>query len=146
MTKREMKTDHVLVFHHRIDLAHYMEHYMNHDQVQSMNECVQVLGFDGVLYKVLVAKLYPSYPGCIEETDGPLLPLLWRTKLAAAYRVEDNKLVEIPGPEANSIYLRISSDKSAALGEYLATIVPQFKVFSGRFGFQLGRKNIVSTE
>ena len=141
MSVRAVKTDHVLVFQHRIDLIELMHFYTNQDQVESMTECVQVLGFGGVLYKVLVAKLHPSYPGSIEEDDGLLLPLLWRTKLAAAYRVEDNKLVEIP-ESPGPLHSRISSDKSAALGEYLATIISEFKVFSGRFGLQLGRKHL----
>ena len=62
MTERALKTDHVLVFHHRIDLVNLMEHFMNHDQVKPLEECVQILGFDGVLYKVVVAKLYPEFP------------------------------------------------------------------------------------
>lgn len=141
----EMKTDHVLVFQHRIDLEYLMEHFMNHDQVAPMSECVQILGYDGVLYKVLVAKLYPEFPHPISKGDGPVLPLLWRTKLAAAYRVEGSKLIEVSSP-MDGLHSRISSDKSAALGEYLATIVSQFRVFSGRFGFQLGRKSNSSTE
>lgn len=139
MTERSIKTDHVLAFHHRIDLVNLMEHFMNHDQVQPMEKCVQVLGYDGVLYKVLVAKLYPEFPMAIGETDGPVLPLLWRTRLAAAYRVEGSKLVEVSGP-IDGLHSRISSDKSAALGEYLATIVSQFQVFDGKFGLELGRK------
>lgn len=140
MTGRAIKTDHVLAFHHRTDLVNLMEHFMNHDQVKPLEECVQVLGFDGVLYKVVVAKLYPELPMMVSDEEGPVLPLLWRTRLAAAYRVEGNKLVEVSGP-VDGLHSRISNDKSVALGEYLATIYTSFKVFDGRFGLQLGRKH-----
>lgn len=139
MKDRDVKIDHVLVFQHRIDLVGLMEHFMNHDHAQSMEKCVQVLGYDGVMYKVLVAKLYPSFPHPIDEGHGPVLPLLWRTKLAAAYRIEDGKLIEVSS-SPSGLYSRISSDKSASLGEYLTEIVPQFKVFTGQFGFQMGRR------
>lgn len=57
---------------------------------------------------------------------------------------EGSKLIEVSSP-MDGLHSRISSDKSAALGEYLATIVSQFRVFDGRFGFQLGRKSNSST-
>lgn len=144
MKERALKTDHVLVFHHRIDLVNLMEHFMNHDQVKPLEECVQILGFDGVLYKVVVAKLYPEFPISVAGEDGPVLPLLWRTRLGAAYRVKDNKLVSVAAP-LDGLHSRISDDKCAALGEYLATIIPSFRVFDGKFGFELG-KRLSSTE
>lgn len=145
MKERALKTDHVLVFHHRIDLVNLMEHFMNHDQVKPLEECVQILGFEGVLYKVVVAKLYPELPMSVSDAEGPVLPLLWRTRLAAAYRVEGNKLIEISGP-VDGLHSRISSDKSAALGEYLATIYTNFQIFDGKFGLHLGRKRTSNTE
>ncbi|MNQ70732.1 hypothetical protein D3C85_853770 [compost metagenome] len=134
-----MKTPHVLVFHHSVDLVYLQDFFLNAEYHEELERCTTVLGVDTDLYKVVVAELHRplNLPGL--EGNDPMLPLLWRTKLFAAYHVEDGKLIKIlhKGEDGEN-FLTCKGDADR-MGEFLAQFLPKMQVYTGRFGIKLGR-------
>ncbi|MNT63553.1 hypothetical protein D3C72_2013790 [compost metagenome] len=104
-----------------------------------MEKCTTILGVDTDLYKVVVTELQSpmKLPGL--EDNKIMLPLLWQTKLFAAYHIEDGKLVKIlhKGEDGEN-FLTCKGDADR-MGEFLAQFLPKMQVYTGRFGIKLGR-------
>ena len=123
---------HILVFPHRTDLLHMLSVYCNEEHQPALAECINTIGFEGALIQLVVAEL--PLPMQINEKinqEDPALPLLWRNKLLAAYRLEEGGYLKtILHKETDGEALRV----------FLCNIIDHMPVYTGPIGFQLGKQ------
>jgi len=143
-----IKADHVLVFPPRIDLAHMMNFFGNGEFVPEIEKCSSVVGFDDLLYKVVVARIYLPWKFHELPHTDPQIPLLWHRKLVAAYRIEYGKLVKIfheQDKDGSLCELFDMKSEGERLGDSLTDVVSTMQVYTGPFGTRMLRESKTPT-
>lgn len=120
------KLKHVLMYPHRTDLSQRLCDFRREAHLEAFVECVNILGFDGVLYKLLTVDL--PYPMEIAGPKDLMLHPDWRKGLIAAYKLEDGQVrTVIPHPE---------DDRKMRL--FFNTFIDHLPAYTGPMGYAIG--------
>lgn len=120
-----IKTDYVLAFSHRADLEKLLRYHLNSEFVEELGKCVNIIGFEDQLYKVVRGRLNPPMDLPCLRCNNPMLPYLWHSSLVAAYSLEDGKLARV-----------LPEKGEDRLGAFLSDVVATMQTYTGPFGIR----------
>lgn len=120
------KLKHVLMYPHRTDLSQRLCNFGREAHLEAFVECVNVLGFDGVLYKFLTVDL--PHPMEVAGPKDLMLHPDWRKDLLSAYKLEDGQV--------RTVVPRSENDRGLRL--FINTIIDHLPSYSGPMGYAIG--------